>query len=172
MRSISFALVVACAAVCAGQQQTNVAAQRAAMKKLEFLVGKWAGDATVVRGPGETLKVRQSEDIQYKLDGLVMLVEGTGRNSEGQAVFRALATISYDDTTSTYRFRAYNDGRYVDTELTVTPRGFAWGYTVGSVKVSNTMHLDEKGQWVEITEAIVGSSPPRRAVEMTLQHQP
>ena len=142
------------------------------MKKLEFLVGKWAGDATVVRGPGEPMKLRQSEDIQYKLDGLVMLVEGTGRNAEGRIVFGALATISYDDTTSTYRFRAYNDGRYLDTELTVTPGGFAWGYTAGSVKVGNTMHLDEKGQWVETTEAIVGSSPPRRAVEMTLQRQP
>jgi hypothetical protein len=171
MRSISFALIVGCAAVCLGQQQPNVAAQRAAMKKLEFLAGKWSGDASVVRGPGGPLKLVQAEDVQYKMDGLIMLVEGTGRNGEGQIVFRALATISYDDTTSTYRFRAYSDGRYLDTELTVTPRGFAWGYTAGAFKISNTMHLDEKGQWVEITESVAGSSPPRRSVEMTLQHQ-
>ena len=28
----------------------NVEAQRTAMKKLEFLVGEWSGDATVLRG--------------------------------------------------------------------------------------------------------------------------
>jgi hypothetical protein len=168
MRSISCVLL---AAVCLGQRQPDVAAQRAAMKKLEFLAGKWSGDASVVRGPGGPLKVVQTEDVHYKMDGLIMLVEGTGRNAAGQIVFRALATISYDDTASTYRFRAYSDGHYLDTELTVTPRGFAWGYTAGSVKVSNTMRLDDKGQWVETTEAIAGSSPPRRSVEMTLQRQ-
>jgi hypothetical protein len=171
MRSISFALLLGCSAVCAGQQQPSVAAQRAAMKKLEFLAGKWSGDASVVRGPSGPLKLVQTEDVQYKMDGLIMLVEGTGRNSEGQIVFRALATISYDDTASTYRFRAYSDGRYLDTELTVTMGGFAWGYTAGQVKVSNTMHLDEKGQWVETTDAIVGSSPSRRSLEMTLKRQ-
>lgn len=171
MRSILFVIVLSCAAVCVGQQQPNVAAQRAAMKKLDFLAGKWSGDASVVRGPGGPLKLVQTEDVQYKMDGLIMLVEGTGRNSEGQVVFRALATISYDDTTSTYRFRAYSDGHYLDTELTVTSGGFAWGYSAGAVKVSNTMRLDEKGQWVETTEAIVGSSAPRRSVEMTLQRQ-
>src|SRR3954451_7872220 len=32
-------------------QQPNLAAQREAMKKLEFLAGKWSGEGTVVRGP-------------------------------------------------------------------------------------------------------------------------
>lgn len=142
------------------------------MKKLEFLAGKWSGDASVVRGPGEPIRIVQTEDVQFKMDGLVMLVEGTGRNSEGQVVFRALATISYDDTASAYRFRAYNDGRYLDTELKVVPGGFAWGFAAGPVKVNNTMRLSEKGEWVETTETVFGSSPPRKSVEMTLRRQP
>jgi hypothetical protein len=55
-----------------------------------------------------------------------------------------------------YHFRAYNDGRYLDTELSVTPGGFAWGYTAGPVKVTNTMRLNEKGEWAETTETAVG----------------
>ena len=51
------------------QQQPDVAAQRQAMKKLEFLVGHWSGTATVVRGPGEPLKLTQTEDVQFKLEG-------------------------------------------------------------------------------------------------------
>ena len=142
-----------------GQEGPNVDAQREAMKRLDFVVGKWSGDALVMRGPGEPMRLRQSEEAQYKLDGLVMLIEGAGCNAEGQIVFQALAIIAYDDATSTYRFRAYNDGRYLDTALIVRPNGFAWGYTFGLVKVNNTMQLDDKGDWVETTETIFGSSP-------------
>src|SRR5438876_8788764 len=121
---------------------------------------------------GPENQLRCAKRKTFKLDGLVMLVEGTGRNADGQVVFQALATICYDDTNSTYRFRAYNEGRYLDTELTVMPAGFAWGYAAGPVKVTNTMRLTEKGEWAEITEATVGSSPPRKAVEMSLRRLP
>jgi hypothetical protein len=153
------------------QQQPNVAAQREAMKKLDFLIGKWSGNASLVRGPGEPLKLVQTEDVQFKLDGLVMLIEGTSRDSNGKVVFHALATISYDDATSTYRFRAYNDGRYLDTELTLPPNGFAWGYDAGTMKVSNTMRLSAKGEWIETTQVTLGSAPPRRTLEMTLRRR-
>jgi hypothetical protein len=149
-------------------QQPNATAQRDAMKKLEFLTGHWVGDATVSRGPGDPMKLQQTEEVQYKLDGLVMQIEGTGRDAAGKVVFQALATISYDDAASVYRFRAYNDGRYLDTEITVTPNGFAWGFTNGPLKVSNTMQLNEKGEWTEVTEATYGSTPPRKSVEMHL----
>src|SRR5436309_16001609 len=78
-------------------QPPNLAIQREAMKKLSFLAGKWSGGGTVIRGSGDAMKLAQSEDVQYRLDGLVMIVEGSGRNPAGEVVFRALATISYDD---------------------------------------------------------------------------
>jgi hypothetical protein len=165
-----FAPLFGFAAASPDQAAPNVAAQREALKKLEFLVGTWSGDASVSRGPGEPLRLVQTENVQFKMDGLVLLVEGTGRNSDGQVVFRALATISYDDIAATYRFRAYSDGRYLDTDLSVTPRGFAWGYA--AVKIRNTMRLNEQGEWTETTEATVDTSPPRRSFEMTLRRQP
>src|ERR1019366_4045686 len=157
MRSIVLVLLTGLVQMAYSQQQAAVATQREAMKKLDFLVGKWSGEGTVVRGPGDPLKLRQTEDVQWKLDGLVMVVEGTGRNAEGQVVFQAFATIAYDETTSTYRFRAYNDGHYLDTELKVTPGGFAWGYTAGPLKVNNTMRVNEKGEWSETTETQYGA---------------
>lgn len=153
-------------------QQPDVAAQREAMKKLQFLVGKWSGPATVIRGPGEPLKLTQTEDVQYKLEGLVLLVEGAGSNSDGKVVFRALATISYDEATSSYRFRAYNDGRFLDTELAVSSKGFSWGFTAGPAKITNTMRITENGEWAETTEAAFGSAPPRKSVDMLLKHLP
>jgi hypothetical protein len=74
-------------------------AQRAAMKKLGFLVGKWNGEARLLRGPGEWMDLHQSEEAQYKLDGLPT-------KSDGDSVLQALGVISFDDETATYRIRA------------------------------------------------------------------
>jgi hypothetical protein len=166
------AALITLSLVASGQPQPpNLTMQREAMKKLEFLVGKWAGEGTVMRGSGP-MKLQQTEDVQFKLDGLVLLVEGTGRNDQGQVVFRALATASYDDQVRVYRWRAHSEGRYMETELKVTPGGFSWGYDAGPVKVANTMNLTPKGEWHEITEITSGSNPPRKTLDMTLKHTP
>jgi len=96
----------------------NVEVQRAAMRKLSFLAGHWSGPVTVARGPGEPLHLTQTEDVEYKLDGLVLLVQGKGTSPDGKVQFSALGTIAYDDalrpitsaptttaTTSTRSFR-------------------------------------------------------------------
>ena len=150
----------------------NAAAQREAMKKLAFLAGHWSGPVSISRGPGEPLKLTQTENVQYKLDGLVLLIEGQSTGPDGKAQFQALATVSYDDAAHAYRFRAYNDGHYIDTELTVNPDGFAWGFNAGPAKIQNTMHLTTKGEWQETTDVTFGSNPPHRSVDMLLQHQP
>jgi hypothetical protein len=53
IRPFLFVAWIAFALVCYGQPQPDVTAQRDAMKKLDFLVGKWSGEASVMRGPGE-----------------------------------------------------------------------------------------------------------------------
>ena len=163
-------LGVALAAQQPASSSTDI--QREAMQKLSFLAGHWSGPVTIVRGPGEPLHLTQTEDIQYKLDGLVLFIEGKSTSADGKAAFNALATIAYDDASHTYRFRAYHDGHYVDTELTVPANGFSWSFAAGPARVVNTMHLTGKGEWNEVTEVTVGSNPPHRSVEMLLQHQP
>src|SRR5271154_947189 len=91
----------------------DLEAQRAAMKKLSFLTGKWAGEARVFRGPSEPVVLTQTEEAQYKLDGLILLIEGVGRTKvDGKLALQALGIVSYDDESGTYRMRAFNDGRY------------------------------------------------------------
>jgi hypothetical protein len=165
---ISFSLSLA-----AQQPVSNsVDAQREAMRKLSFLAGRWSGPVSIVHGPGEALHLTQTEDVEYKLDGLVLLIEGKSTSADGKVLFSALATIAYDDASHTYRFRAYHDGHYLDTELSVPANGFSWSFTAGPVHMVNTMHLTAKGEWDEVTEATVGSNPPHPSMEMQLQHQP
>jgi hypothetical protein len=149
----------------------DTAAQKEAMKKLSFLVGTWKGDATAYR-PGGPIKVQQTEEVQYKLGGLVMLVEGTGRNpSNAEVIFNALATVSYDESTKTYRFRAHNDGRFLDTELKVGDKSFDWGYQAGPAKVTFHMKLTDKGEWSEVGEYTIGDQPPRKSIELLVRKQ-
>lgn len=169
----SLVLWLSFSAIGAAQQPggPNIDAQREAMKKLAFLAGRWSGPVTIARGPGEPLKLTQSENVAFKLDGLVLLIQGQSTGADGKAQFEALATIAYDDGSHTYRFRAYNEGRYLDTELTVQPDGFAWGFEAGPAKIQNTMRLTAKGEWQESTDVTFGNAPPRRSVDMLLQHQ-
>src|ERR1700719_5360258 len=67
----------------------NVDAQREAMRKLSFLAGHWSGPVTIVRGPGEPLHLTQTEDVEYKLDGLVLLIEGKSTSADGKVAFSA-----------------------------------------------------------------------------------
>ena len=151
---------------------SSVEAQREAMRKVSFLSGHWSGPVTIVRGTGEPLHLTQTENVEYKLDGLVLLIEGRSTSASGKVMFSALATIAYDDASRSYRFRAYNDGHYLDTKLSVLDHGFSWGFTSGPAHIVNHMQLTAKGEWNEFTEVTVGSAAPHRSVEMLLQHQP
>jgi hypothetical protein len=156
----------------AAQQPGGTDVQRQAMQKLAFLIGHWSGPVTIIRGPGEPLKLTQTENIQFKLDGLVLLVEGQSTDKDGKVSFSALATISFDETTHAYRIRAYHDGHYVDTELVPAAGGFSWSFDSGPAHVANTMHLTDKNEWSETTDVTFGANPPMHSVDMLLAHQP
>ncbi len=144
--------------------------QRSAMRKLAYLAGHWSGPITVVRGPGEPLHLTQTENVQFKLDGLVLLIEGESTAADASVPFKALATIAYDDAAHAYHFRAYHDGYYVDTELTVQGDGFSWGFNSGPAHIVNSMHLTAAHEWHETTEVTLPNGPPHQSVEMTLRH--
>jgi hypothetical protein len=139
------------------------------MRKLSFLVGKWSGEARILRGRGEFLELVQTEEAEYKLDGLVLMIEGTGCNkADGKAALQALGVISYDDDAETYHMRAYNDGRYLETEVKLNENGkeMMWGFALGEIKTSSVLRINEKGDWTELAEITIGSQPPRRFMEL------
>jgi len=54
------------------------------------------------------------------LDGLILVIEGVGRTkSDGHSVLQALGVISFDKQTATYCMRAFNDGRFLESEVTL-----------------------------------------------------
>ena len=144
-------------------------AQRAAMKKLSFLVGKWTGEARIFRGVGESLELVQTEVAEFRMNGLVLMIEGIGcAAADGKPALQALGMISFDDESGTYHMRAFNDGRYLETEVMLAENGIGmtWGFTLGEIKSSSLMRIGELGDWTELHEITIGSQPPRRFMEV------
>ena len=144
------------------------------MKKLDFLVGKWAGEARLARRPGETIDLVQTEEARYKLDGLIMIIEGVGRTkSEGSLILQALGVICYEDDSKTYRMRAFNDGRYLETEVKLSEhKGMTWGFALGEIKTNSVMRINERDEWTEIHEITIGSQAAKKLMEVAVRRQP
>lgn len=144
------------------------------MRKLTFLVGKWAGDARVQRGPGEALVLAQTEEAQFKLDGLILEIEGIGRTKpDTKPVLQALGIISFDDETGTYHMRAFNDGRFLETDVKLLEDGksLTWGFALGNIRTSSVLRINEKGEWTELAEIIIDSQPARKLLELRVKRQ-
>jgi hypothetical protein len=151
---------------------TDLPEQREAMKRLDFLVGKWSGEARLLRGPGGWVEMLQTEEAGYKLEGLILVIEGVGRTkSGGQAVLQAFGIISYDDETGTYWMRAFNDGRFLETEVELLEegKGLSWGFTLGEIKTKSVLRITERGEWTEQAEITMGSEPAKKLLELTVR---
>ena len=149
----------------------NIEAQRAAMQKLPFLIGHWSGEASLLRG-GQLVDLAQTEHVQFKLDGLILMVEGVGRlKSDGTPVLQALGLLSFDDASGQYRIRAFNDGRWLDTEVKLLDEGHAssWGFTLGEVSTHSVMRINERGEWTEHTDLTIGNRPPQKLIDLTVR---
>ena len=147
----------------------NVEAQRAALKKLEFLLGKWSGEASVLRGAGELVALAQTESAQFRLDGLLLEIEGVGRlKADGRVVLQALGLICFDDEAKVYRMRAFNDGRWLETEVKLADgeESISWGFVLGEIKTSTMLRINEEGEWTELGQLTIGDGPPRKMMEL------
>jgi hypothetical protein len=152
----------------------NLQAQRDAMQKLAFLVGKWTGEAHLLRGAAESAELIQTEEAQYKLDGLILTIEGTGQTvSGGQTLLQAFGIISYDDESGMYSLRAFNDGRFLETEVKPLEqgKGMTWGFALGEIKTKSVLRINERGEWIEVAEIFIGSQPPKQLLQLTVRPQ-
>lgn len=148
---------------------------QSAIKKLGYLVGEWEGDAEMNLGPGRTEKVRQHEKVELRLQGTILVIEGTGRgklpNGTEGIVFNALATVTFDPKDKKYGLRAHRmEGMKVDCDLNITDNGFIWGFKepARGTRIRYTMtHLD--GVWKEIGEYSLDEKTYTKFFEMNLK---
>jgi hypothetical protein len=172
--TVMFCLLVFFVAVAAQQPlpSPDVNAQRQAMKKLGFLIGEWAGQGRMLRPSGEWIEFNQTERAEYKLDGLLLVIEGVGRaKSDGRPLLQAYGIASYEDATGTCRMRAFNEGRWLETDTVLADNGreLTWGFTVGDIRTKSTLRLTDAGEWTESHEVTMGTQPPRKFMDLTVK---
>ena len=169
-------LLLTAAAGSSPGQPPAPAAQREAMKKLDFLAGQWKGEGWMEFAPGQRRTFKGTEVVQSKLDGLLLAVEGlhrgrVGDKGEEAVVHNAFALVSYDDKAKRYRFQAFTSrGNYEDAEAKVSEGQLVWGMKVPQFgDVRYTIKLDDKGRWFEIGEVSRDGKTWQQFFEMTLQ---
>lgn len=144
------------------------------MKALNFLTGEWQGEGWISFGPNQTHQFNETEKIQYKLDGSILMIEGRGidKNSSPELqkiIHNAFAIINYDSPNNKYLMRAYKaNGQFVDADVEVGENSLVWGFEISQGKVRYTIKINEKGQWHEIGEFSRDGENWFKNFEMTL----
>jgi hypothetical protein len=157
----------------AARAQEAGAGGREAMRRLAFLEGEWEGEAWIESGPGERRRLRQTETVRYSNSGHVLVIQGTGWESEAggaeRMAFNAVAVVSHAADAG-YRMRSYTmEGRTGDFELTVSDSGFVWGMEFPAGRVRYTMRLTPEGEWREVGEFFRGEAPGRTVIELRVR---
>lgn len=136
------------------QAPNNSEAIKLEMKKIAFMSGRWSGEATIKRGNTPPIRVLQEENIQFKLDGTVLLVEGIGRNPDSSNItFNALGIISFNPYTKQFGMKSHTmDGNQADAYFKILENNhFEWGFeTANKSKIKYEIVLNEQAKtWVE-----------------------
>jgi hypothetical protein len=150
----------------------EVKAQREALQRLDFLIGSWQGTAQLLRGPGVVVDLDQTERAEYRLDGLVLLIEGVGRDRvTGTPLLQAFGLVTYDDERSTYRMRAFNDGRFLETDVALIESGLgmSWGFALDDISTHSVLRISDDGAWTERAELTIGCTPPKTLLNLSVR---
>jgi hypothetical protein len=146
------------------------------MKKLDFLVGEWKGEAWWQMGPNAKREYAlQHETVTPRAGGNALQVEGQGRTRKedgtaGALVHDAYAMLRWDDTAKKYRFSTAVAGRGTaepDFEL-VGQNKAVWTMTLPQGTMRYTISLTEKGEWFEVGEFSRDGNNWSKFFEMTL----
>jgi hypothetical protein len=106
------------------------------MKKLSYLAGEWKGEAIHKSAKGQSTII-QTEHIEWKLQGLVLTIEGTGKQknadtSKDEIVFQAFAVIHFDLIDQQFKFKSYvKEGYTTNAYFKVLEENkFEWGFDI------------------------------------------
>lgn len=129
--------------------QTGV--QKTEMRKLDALIGKWTGDGWIVQGAARE-EFTGTENVQRKVDGLALLVEGrfTDKKDSAKVIHETLAVLNYNPKTDIYDFKTYlASGRSGSFTLAVKGETYEWGMDIPGNKILYIITIKD-GVWNEV----------------------
>lgn len=174
---VALAAAAAPAAYAQESRPPGPEAQKAAMSRLDAMVGDWKGEGWIDFGRGQD-RFRGSETVQQKLGGVALLVEGNflgqmGGSGPEVPVHTTLGVISFDPKTEKYRFTTWlASGTSGEHELRLTADGWTWEIETPRFRMRYVTKLTPD-QWFEIGERSMDEGKTwQKFFEMTLKKKP
>lgn len=144
-------------AVCAQEKSMNetdyfkAGLQKTEMRKLDPMIGRWAGEGWIQRGANREEFVG-TENVQKKLDGLALLVEGrfADKKDTSRVIHETIAVLSYNAKNDFYDFKTNlvngSGGNFILNDVGKT---FEWGMDFPGNKIRYVITI-KNGVWNEV----------------------
>lgn len=131
----------------------------AGMSHLQWMVGDWEGEGWVMVAPDQRETFTITENVEERLDGEVLLVEGYGTTSDEagttRPVHEALGVITFDPQDGGFSYRTFRKGSgQLDPVVEIQPEGgFDWTFEIEAgqrkAKTRYATRRLEDGRWRE-----------------------
>ena len=144
-------------------------AHAAEMKKLDWLVGEWKGEAVFQMGPDQKATVAQSERIEKRVGGTVLVIEGLGQ-ADGRVVHEAFAIVTWDPVAKKHLVSAYlPNGRSVVADAKAGDGTLEWWFDTAEGSMRYVIERSKDGDWVETGYRNRPGGTPAKFLEMNLK---
>ncbi len=77
------------------------------MQQVSIMIGKWEGKGWQMNQKGEKSNSNVDENIQWKLDSTLILMEGIGKSDNGNIAHNALGLLSFDPFNKKFEFNSH-----------------------------------------------------------------
>ena len=112
--ALSIVLIFATAITAQSFETDSVS--KSEVSKLAFITGQWKGTGWMMGMDKNKMAFEQTENIAFKLDNTVLLIEGQGK-SNGKIIHNAMAIVTFNKETNCYNFESYlqngRKGQYI-----------------------------------------------------------
>lgn len=124
-----------------------------AMKALPPLAGRWEGGGWIRQGPGEPERFVGEEQVEPRLDGRVLVIEGKHWSPDrSRVVHHAFAVLSADPGKQGYKFQTHlANGRGGDYSGHMDNGAFVWEMNSPGGRIRYVIRIEGE-RWLEIGE--------------------
>jgi hypothetical protein len=176
MKNIFITLMIAGVSTGIVLAQAQEIGDKQKMEVFSDWVGQWEGESTIQMGPGAAHKANVDEHIEFKLDGMVLMMQGVGTTADATTkkesiVHQALGILSYDQQSGRYKFRTWlADGKMTEAWFKdLSDDKYQWGFDTPQGKVRYNIALDPaKKNWRETGEFSSDGTKWHKFLEMNL----
>ena len=168
MKTTYLSTIRAFTITCAFSQDVQSTKQEK-MEQLKHWEGTWSGTGWASSPDGARNEFDQTESIVSKLNGTILLIEGTGRNKGTDDIaFNALAIFTLNPEKERYDIRSYlASGESTSAEGYIDGDVFIWSFDVPGGKVRYTLTANETS-WDEFGEFSRDGNQWYKFMEMNL----